>query len=423
MAFHSLYAHTHKASLFRFYLGLTFKNLWRHKRRTILTVIAIAVGIFFYIFYESMLSGQGKDLLQSLFDMEVGHFQIISAQDDSPKVPNLKHLIPDGELVVNKIAAVPGVKAVTPRLLFLASLISGTEELPIIGIGVDPIRDRNVFKVADYIKGRWIHQGEQAVVLGIRAAELLGLKTGDTVTIRTQTKTKTYQALDLTIVGLVASPDMIVNESQMFLPLDTAQNTLVVGKAVSTVMVRTIQLDSMDQVITQTQKLHFPGFQFRVKTWREAADAVLANVEIKRIFEYILLFLVGMIAIIGVVNSILLASLERVREIGILKAMGMTESEITRLFTYEAIVMGIIGGIAGTLLGSVINLYLVKVGIDIQKIYGKDFSFLVSKMYGVWDWKVIIFAFCAGLVISFLAGWLPARKAAKVDPAISLRKI
>jgi putative ABC transport system permease protein len=408
--------------MFRFYLGLAFKNLWRHKRRTILTMVAIAVGIYFYIFYDSMLTGTGQDMIHSLFDMEVGHFQVISARDESPKVPNLKHLIPDGALVADKLLTVPGVKAVAPRLVFPASLINGADELPIIGIGVDPELDRGVFKIADYIQGRWIRKGEAGVVLGKRTADLLQLKAGDLVTIRTQTKTSTFQAVDLTVTGLVNSPDPIVNSSQMFLPLDIAGQMLGTGKAVSTVVVKAVKLDNLDQVIDRTQKLQFPGFQFRVKTWKEAAASVIASIQMKRIFEYVLLFLVAMIAVIGIVNSMLLATLERVREIGILKAIGMTEPEITRLFAYEAIAMGLIGGTIGTLLGVVMNLYMVNVGIDIQKMYG-DISFSVDKLYGVWDWNVIIMAFCSGLVISFLAGWLPARRAAKVDPAISLRKV
>jgi putative ABC transport system permease protein len=416
-------AHAHKASMFRFYLGLTFKNLWRHKRRTILTMAAIAVGIFFYIFYDSMLTGTGQDLIQSLFDMEVGHFQVISALDDSPKKPNLKHLIPEGIAVAGKIATVPGVKAVAPRLLFPASLINGADELPIIGVGVDPQLDRSVFKIADYIQGRWIYKGEAAVVLGKRTADLLQLRLGDSVTIRTQTKTNTFQALDLTIVGLIDSPDPVVNESQMFLPLDTAEQALGTGQAVSLIVVKAVHLDSLDQVIARTQKFQFLGFKYRIKPWQEAADAVLASIQMKRNFEYVLLFLVGIIAVIGVVNSILLATLERIREIGIFKAIGMTESEITRLFAYEAIGLGLIGGLIGTVWGVVTNLYMVNVGIDIQKIYGRNFSLSVNKIYGVWDWNVIILAFCTGVGVSLLAGWLPARRAAKVDPVISLRKV
>jgi putative ABC transport system permease protein len=386
-------------------------------------MIAIAVGIFFYIFYDSLLSGMGQDMIQSLYDMEVGHFQVISVLNDSPKKPNLKHLIPNGAAVASEIAAVPGVKAVAPRLLFPASLINGSDELPIIGVGVDPQLDRSVFKIANYIKGRWIRKGEAAVVLGKRTADLLQLGLGDSVTIRTQTKTNTFQALDLTIVGLVDSPDPLVNESQMFLPLDTAEQALGTGQAVSLIVVKAVHLRSLDQVIARTKKLQFPGFKFRVKPWQEVADAVLANIQMKRSFEFVLLFLVGIIAVIGVVNSILLATLERVREIGILKAIGMTESEITRLFSYEAFGLGLIGGLIGTVMGVVANLYMVNVGIDIQKVYGSDFSFSVNKIYGVWDWKIIILAFCTGLVVSLLAGWLPARRAAKVDPVLSLRKV
>jgi ABC-type lipoprotein release transport system permease subunit len=121
--------------------------------------------------------------------------------------------------VVGKLQTVPGVKAVAPRLLFAASLINGGDELPIIGIGVDPELDRKMFKIAKYTQGRWIRKGEMTAVLGIRAAELLRLKVGDVVNMRTQTKTNTLQAVDLTIVGLVDSPDINVNSGELFISI------------------------------------------------------------------------------------------------------------------------------------------------------------------------------------------------------------
>jgi ABC-type transport system, involved in lipoprotein release, permease component len=410
-------------SMSRFYLELAFKNLWRHKRRTILTMAAIAAGIFFYVVYDSMLTGTNQDMFKNLYDLEVGHFQVISAQDDSPKVPNLKHLIPDGPLVTAKLTTIPGVKAVAPRLVFPARLINGEDELPIIGVGVDPELDRGAFKIADYVQGRWVHKGETVVVVGRRVADLLQLKLGDSVTIQTQTKTNTFQAIDLTIVGLLDSPDLVVNENQIFIPLDITEQILGTGKAVSMVVVKATNIDNLIPVVDQVKKLQFPGFQFRIKLWEEAAASVMATIQMKRIFVYVLLLLVGIIAAIGVINSILLASLERVREIGILKAMGMTEAEITRLFAYEAVGLGLFGGVIGILLSFITNYYMVNVGIDIQKVYGKNFTMSVDKIYGIWNWNTFIFAFCAGLIIAFLAGWLPARRAAKVDPVISLRKV
>ncbi len=412
------------ATMFHFYLGLTFKNLWRHKRRTILTTLAIAVGIFYYIVFDSLMTGINRDSVQSMLDLEVGHFQLIPANADSSKIPNLKKLVPHGSAVTGRLHTIPGIQGATPRLLFAASLISGMEELPVIGIGVDPQLDGTVFKIPKYLKGRWVNKGEAEVVLGQRAADMLQLKLGDMVTIRTQTKTETFQALDLTIVGIINSTNPTVNEGQMFLPLDTAGQALGTGDAVSQVVVKTASFNSLEKVIEDTNKLHFPGFRFRVKTWREAAASVLSTVQQKQAFQYILLLMVAIIAVIGVVNSTLLASLERVREIGILKAMGMTEFEITRLFTFEAAGLGFIGGLIGILLGLLMNTYLVYVGLDFEKMYGNiNFGFSVNKIYGVWNPAAILGAFFLGMIVSLLASWLPARKAAKVDPATSLRKI
>lgn len=408
-------------SIFRFFLNLAFKNLWRHKRRMILTTIAIAAGIWVLIIFDSLISGMREDMLQSLFDFNAGHFQVVSPEDTAAKKPDLKHLILDGNQVVGKLQTVPWVKSVAPRLLFAASLINGGEELPVIGIGVDPELDRKMFKIASATRGRWIRKGELAAALGIRAAELLHLKVGDVVTLRTRTKTNTLQAVDLTIVGLIDSTNINVNSSELFLPLDSAARILGTGQAVSTVMVNVVDFNFLNQVMTRIRKIDFQGGKLRIKPWQEAAASVLANIEQKRFIEYLLVVLIGGIAGIGVVNSILLASLERVREIGVLKAMGMNESEIIGLFICEAAGLGLIGGTLGMVVSVAVNLQLVNVGVDMQKMYGPAFHGM--KFYGVWNPQIIGLAFCSGIVIAILAGWLPARKAAQTDPAISLRKL
>ncbi|HEX7715169.1 MAG TPA: ABC transporter permease [Bacillota bacterium] len=411
--------------MFRFYLGLTFKNLFRHKRRTILTALAIAIGIFFYILFDSIMTGIDRDAVNSILDLETGHFQIVApAPEENQGKINLKYLLPEGGKLAQRVAGLPGVKGTTPRLIFPASLISSIDELPVTGVGVDPKLDPTVFKIRDSVKGRWLRPGESETVVGKKIATLLEIKVGDTITVRTQTKQNTFQALDLTVVGIVDSVDPVVNEGQFFIPLDTAERALSTGTAVSQIAVKTVDYSKMNPAIQAVEKLQVPGENFRIKTWHEVAEAFLSGIQMKQKFIVVLLLMVALIAIIGVVNSTLLASLERVREIGILKAMGMTEGEIVRLFNYEALGLGFLGGLGGVILGVITNLYLVNVGIDLTKMYGEmNMGLSVGKMYGVWNWSGILGAFALGIVISWLASHFPARKAARVDPAVSLRRI
>jgi putative ABC transport system permease protein len=121
----------------------------------------------------------------------------------------------------------------------------------------------------------------------------------------------------------------------------------------------------------------------------------------------------------------LLASLERVHEIGILKAMGMVEKDIVRLFIWEGLGLGFLGGVIGMALGIAANLFLVNTGLDLSALYGNmDIGFpIANRIYGEWNWTVMLMTLLCGLLISYLASYLPARKAAKLDPVAGLRRI
>jgi putative ABC transport system permease protein len=410
--------------MFRFYVRLTVKNLFRHKRRTILTALAIMVGILFYIGFDSIITGQDHDAIKNMLDLEVAHFQIWADAPEEKDNISLKHLLPDGNGLANRVSRISGVTGAAPRLLFPATLINGFDELPVIGIGVSPKLDATVFTIPDFVKGRWVKSNEFGVVIGEKIANLLEIKLGDQITLRTQTRQNTFQALDLEVVGLVNSSDPIINETQIFLPLDTTQKILNTGTAVTMVAVKTVSYDHLENVIQKTKQIQDADYKFKIKTWREAAAALIADIMLHRQFGAIFMFLVFVIATIGVVNSILLSSLERVREIGLLKAMGMTEGDITRLFCYEALGLGFIGGLIGVILAVVLNIYLVNVGIDYEAMFGNmNVGFPISKMHGAWNWGVILWAFIFGLLVCLLASFLPARKAARIDPANSLRKV
>lgn len=414
--------------MLKFYLNLAAKNLWRHKRRTVLTALAIAVGVFYYIFLDSMLAGMYRDGVNNIINFETGHIQVLSSsrQKSDDDTGNLKNLLSGGKALVANLAKVTGVAGATGRLVFSGTVLNGIDELPIIAVGVSPERDSKVFQTADYIKtGRWLRGNETGVVLGQRIAELLDLKTGDTVVLRTQTKQLSFQAVDLAIVGTIATSNPEINSNQIFLPLNLAQTILGTGDALTRVYLRAESPGKLTETIQRIEKIDVPAVQFKIQTWEEAAADYLAYMKGERASDTVFLLIVFIISVIGVVNTILLASLERVREIGILKAMGMVEKEIVRLFIYEGLGLGLLGGIIGLFLGIAGNLYLVNIGIDISAMYGNmDIGFPISnRIHGEWNWTVMLVTLVCGLVISYLASFFPARKAAKLDPVEGLRRI
>ena len=328
--------------MFKFYLNLAVKNLWRHKRRTILTAFAIAVGIFYYIFLDSLLAGLNRDGVNNIINFQTGDIQVVSnyrrkSDDDAG---NLKNLLPEGRLLVANLMKVTGVAGATGRLEFSGTVLNGIDELPVMAVGVAPESDLKVFQTAHYIKtGRWLRDNESSVVLGQRIAKLLDVKVGASVVFYTQTEQLSFQAVDLTIVGIVATPNPEIDSNQIYIPLHMAQTIVGTGDNLTRVYLRAAAPGKIRELIARIAKINItnPALHFKLQSWEEAAADYLAYMKGERAYDTAFLLIVFVISVIGVVNTILLASLERVREIGILKAMGMVEKEIVRLFVLEGL--------------------------------------------------------------------------------------
>ncbi len=411
--------------MLKFYLNFTARNLFRRKRRTILTALAIAVGIMYFIVFDSMLSGADRDSFNNLINFETGHLEISSVSSDMR--PKLDELIPDGKGLAVEVKKIPKVEAATPRLVFPASVIAGFEELPVSGIGVDPETDKEVFLVHECVtNGRWLMPGEEGVVVGERVAELLELQLEDVITIRTQTVGMAFQAVDLSVVGIVSTPHPAVNQTHVYLPLDVAQEALEAGQSATTIILRTESEQAIKTVSDSIRNLDAWKPSWHVKPWYEATSFLAIGTG-KRAFGGVLMGLVLIIATIGVVNSILLSTLERVREIGLLKAMGMKEKEIVGLFVLEGSGLGLLGGILGAAMGTAINAYLVNTGLSLKMFMGEsnmDIGYpIADRMFGVWNWPTVLWAVLFALLVSLAASYFPARRAAHLDSVESLRQV
>jgi putative ABC transport system permease protein len=412
--------------MFKFYLKFTAKNLFRRKRRTILTALAIAVGIMYFIVFDSMLSGADRDAICNLINFETGHLQISSVSSDGMHLKP-DELIPDGKELAGEITKLPKVEASSPRLVFPASVIAGFEELPVLGIGADPETDERVFLVSENVTaGRWLMPGEEGVVVGERVADLLELELGDMVTIRTRRVDTAFQAVDLSVVGIVSTPHPAVNQTHAYLPLDVAQEVLGAGQGATTIILRTESERAIRTVSDSIQNLDAWNPSWTIKPWYEATSFLAIGTG-KRAFGGVLMGLVLIIATIGVVNSILLSTLERVREIGLLKAMGMKEKEIVRLFVFEGCGLGLLGGILGAAMATPINAYLINTGLSLKMFIGEakmDIGYpIADRMFGVWNWPTVFWAILFGLLVSLLASYFPARRAAYLDSVESLRQV
>lgn len=410
--------------MFEFRLAL--KNLWRHRRRTVLTAVVVAFGVLLFSAFDSLLSGFEEDSLRNLVRYESGvatvHAKGYWAEREDHR---LDRVIPGAEAVAARLRQVPGVRDATPELVFSAAVNTGVEETPVTATGIDPEHDPGVLDLKGAVRaGRYLRPGQPEALLGRELARLMELKVGDTFTLILRTERSTFEALDLEVAGLLGSNSPAVNDG-VFLPLDVAQSAANLPGGATHILVGSDRyfrsLGSLPADVRQTVSAVSPDLE--VKSWQDWSGIYLLHAQSDRQNMSFILAIVALLAGLGVANNILLAGLERRREIGALKALGMTEGQITRLFMLEGMGIGLIGGLIGAVLGVGAVAYLVNVGVDYTKIQsGYDFGFAVEGlMRGAWNWATILGALVVGTALSFGVSYWPARRSARLDPAAVLR--
>ena len=405
--------------MFSFKLGL--KNLTRQKRRNVITIMVIAFAFFSYLLMDSLMNGMEEMSFENLKNYDTGSIQVTYPEywEDKDKLPleNLIYLNRDTE---ESIKNLDGVLGVSPELRFKANLNNGIDEIEVRGMGISIEQYNEVFNTQNYVvEGSMFAPGESKAVIGVSLAELMGLKVNDYITLLVRTKEDTFNTIDVEIAGLVRAPNPMINNGIVFVPLGVAQQALNVGNAVSMFALKTVSGD--EDIVTKalTDSLKNKNLDLKAYSWKESAESVIALSAAKKGGIGAILSIVLLIGMLGIINNVILSALERTEEIGMMKALGMREWEIVFVFMVEATGIGILGGLAGCLLGYAGVSGLVKYGFSIAYIGGDGSAYgipILDRIYGAWNYPAFSFLFILGVVIAVLSSILPAYWAAKKDP-------
>jgi len=405
-----------------FSIKLGLKNLTRNKRRNAITILVIAFAFFIYLFLDSVMVGMEEIAFDNIKNFETGDIQIAYPEywEDREKLP-LENLIYLNQEIEDSIKNRDGQLDISPELRFKANLNNGIDETEVIGLGILPEKYNAVYSTQEYlIDGSGFSLGESKAVIGKKLAELMDLKVNDYITLLVRTKEETFNTIDLEIGGLINTPDPLINNGIVFVPLDIARKALNVENGVSMITIKTNKGKKIDPIIEEiNQNFQKKNLNIKAYSWRESAKTVIAVGAAQEAETAIVLTVILMIGMIGIINNVILSALERTREIGMMKALGMREWEIVSVFMVEATGLGIIGGLAGCLLGAIGVGCMVKFGYDLSYI-GGDMSLygipVIDKIYGVWNLPSFVFIFFLGLIFALFSSMIPAYWAAHKDP-------
>jgi putative ABC transport system permease protein len=410
---------------------IALRNTIRHKRRTIITAVVMMAGISVFILFDSMLAGMDRMAVDNMSDYSLSSLKLRTPAyvEDITATP-LDKSLPDTAGALSVLSG-RGIAA-APRIRFVAGVSNYNDVIPILADGVDPLADAKVFKLSSsVVSGAWLSASTpKSVVMGYLLAKELGLKVGDAVLISAQTFDDVTNADEYLIAGLVQTPDPQVNESGLYMPLADARALLVApsmpGGFATEIDASLPRAGNLNAAIAEGEKaaasIGAALPELRVDPIGYLAQDYLNVRNAKAKYSFILIFVVLVIAAVGIVNTILMSVYSRIREIGVLRAYGMTRHEISRLFTLEGLALGVFGSILGVALGAFFDLFMIVKGVNIEGFGGIMGTLpLGGVIYGEWNPRTMVIGFVFGLAVSLIAAGIPARRAAKLEPTAALR--
>ncbi len=411
-------------------LQLAGKNLLRHRRRTIITSSAVAVGLALFILIDSLLVGLEEESNRNVIWFETGAAQVLhenylAERDDRP----LKYAI-DNAAEIETLLQEAGLEA-TRRIVFSGELIVMKDPFPedgsvfVTGYGIDPEHDDDVYRLPQTLSaGSFPEPGEHKAVLGGWLAEDIGAAVGYPITIVTRTRHGYFQTIDLEISGIAHTPNPIINRTAVFLPADIADEYLQMDGAATEISVAN-RLDRSLEEITREMEMHIAGApNLTVADWRTIAADAVAIAEAKEVGTGVILLLVFIIAAVGVSNTVLMSVLERTRELGMMRAMGMKDREVMATLLIEAAGIGLLGGLIGLVVAFGGVALLTEYGIDYGTMM-RDTSVgyrVTQVIYGAWNVPTFGRAILVGVAIAVATAFVPVRRALKMSVIDSLRE-
>lgn len=395
---------------------LAFRNLGRNKSRSLLSALAVGVGMALLLLMVSVLEGEMTGALQNTIRLQSGHLQIRPASYEEGKISlKWEDLIADPDQVAQQIKTMKEVTVATPRLTASSILTLSDESKGVQLLGIDPDSAANQPFREGMIAGEFIKADDrEGILIGNILADKLSLKVGDKVNLLVTTSNGDVNEQLFTIRGIFTTRTPGYDESTIFMPLAKAQAITATENHASTIFV---MLENSEDAQAVAQAIQSDNF--KVLTWREQNVFITQFEDYANAFFVILYLIVLGITATVVTNTLVMAVFERTREIGVLAAIGMKGRAIMAQFLAEAALLATGGVIGGLIIGGALVAYFTVNGIYIGD-YGITGVLFEDRIYAHLTLENTINLAIVTYIITLAASLYPARLAARLEPVEAL---
>jgi len=395
---------------------LAYRNVGRNKTRSLLSALAVGVGMALLLLMASVLEGEMQGALQNTIRLQSGHLQIRPASYEENKISlKWEDLIENPDQVAQQLKSIPQVTIATPRLIASSILTLRDESKGVQILGIEPDSPANAPFREGMLSGEFIKADDrEGILIGNVLADKLGLKVNDKVNLLVTTSNGDVNEQLFTVRGIFTTRTPAYDESTIFMPLAKAQAITATENHASTIFVTLQDLNQADTVAKALQ-----GSNYKILTWREQNAFVTQFEDYANAFFVILYLIVLGITATVVTNTLVMAVFERTREIGILSAIGMKGRGIMAHFLAEAALLATGGVILGLVIGGAAVAYFTIYGIYIGD-YGLSGVLFEDHIYAHLTLQNTINLAVLAYIVTLIASLYPARLAARLEPVEAL---
>jgi ABC-type lipoprotein release transport system permease subunit len=409
-------------------LKLAFRNILRNRRRSILTLLSMGGGFFLLCLTLSMSEGSYSNIINIFTQDHTGHVQI--HKDNYLERPSLYKTINHADALISELEQQEDVIGVAPRIYGPSLAYGKNKTFPAQVIGIDPQREakttrlENKIKTGSYLTNQLSSDGYFPAMIGYSLAKNLQLTIGDELVLISQgiDGSIANDIFEITaIVGDASSYERMnvyisLSAMREFLSMQSGENSQVHELAII------LADQSQARSFALKTQLQLGDSDLSVKPWQVVESSFYNSMQADKKGSYVSMGIIIFIVSIGVLNTILMGTLERTREFGVLKAIGTRPQAVFNLIMLESFVLAIVSCLIGLVLALPVCIWLASSGIAMPEPIDMG-GIIFDTMLGEVSWFVVLLPSVVVISSTLLVSFIPAIRAAKISPLKALQAV
>jgi len=400
--------------------SVSWRNVWRSKTRSLVIISAIALGVFAGVYTIAFMLGWLNQKVDNVINTEVSHVQIHHA--DYIQTSEVEDYIIGVNSIKENIEAKPNVAGVSSRLIATCMISSAETGSGVQLVGIDPENEQSVTNLYTKIIDGAYFEGvkRNPIVIGEKLAKKLKVKVRSKIVVTVTEMDGTLSGGSFRVAGIFKTANSTYDEMRAFVRADDLQNLIKIDDNVAHELAIRMTENNMEDELASQLKSEYPNFQ--TLTWTELMPDMKMMNESMEFMIYIFVIIILLALGFGIVNTMLMVILERVKELGMLMAIGMNKLRVFTMIVLETIFLSLVGGIVGIALAVGLTIITGKTGLDLslwaEGLSSQGFDTMVYPTIGI---DSVIIVTILVIITGILSAIYPARKAIKLNPAEAIR--